>query len=149
MASFRFNVIDADGTVSFLAPAYALKMVAAACSRGVAELPSLIDGIGEFDPSLATDLRDALDRRDDVGTRFEEFDPVTPFRVGNDETRAAAQEPGSAGLIVVNLSEKRIVQVQNTYADLKRRDRGRMRRNGRPLRLMYHYDLPEEWRIVP
>lgn len=149
-SSLRFTIVDPDGAVSFVAPAYALKMVAAACSRGAERVDALLQGMGEFDPSLAADLRAGLERFDGrEATEDEPIDPASPFRVADEASRAVAQEPGPSGLIVVNLPEKRIVQVQNSYADLKRTDRGRMRRNGRPLPLLYRYDLPEEWRIVP
>jgi hypothetical protein len=148
-SSFRFTIVGPDGTVSFVAPAYALKMVAAACGKGAESSDDLIEGLGEYDPTLAQDLRSGLDRDDRQAGEVLPPDPVRPFRVVDDATRAAAQQPVSAGLIVVNLPEKRIVQVQNSYADLKREDRGRMRRNGRALQLFYRYELPAEWQIVP
>ena len=149
-SSFRFTIVDADGAVSFVAPAYALKMIAAACGKGAQRVDDLLQGVGEFDPALATELREGLARFDAGGSVGDEpLDRTGPFRIGDEATRAAAQEPAASGLIVVNLPEKRIVQVQNSYADLKRTDRGRLRRNGRPVQLLYRYDLPEEWRIVP
>lgn len=72
-----------------------------------------------------------------------------PFRVLNDVTRRASMEPGRAGLIVFNLNARRIIQVQNSYAEIQRRDRGRIRANGRPTRVLYHYDLPADWMLVP
>jgi len=149
-SSFRFTIVAPEGTISFVAPAYALKMVAAACGRGAGGIAALIEGLGEFDPSLAADLRAGLDRFDArEATGDGPFAPAEPFRVTDEATRSAAQAPVSAGLIVVNLPEKRIVQVQNSYADLERADRGRMRRNGRPVQLFYRYELPDDWQIVP
>ncbi len=149
-SSFRFTIVDPDGAVSFVAPAYALKMVAAACGKGAARVADLVQGVGEFDPALAAGLKAGLERFDArQGAAAEPIDRATPFRVADEATRTAAQEPAPSGLIVVNLPEKRIVQVQNSYADLKRTDRGRLRRNGRPIQLLYRYDLPDEWQIVP
>ena len=148
--SFRFTILDASGSVSFLAPAYALKMIAAACGKGADRVEALLQGLGEFDPSLAAELQAGLERFDaGEADRGQPLDLSTPFRIVDEATRASAQEPGSAGSIVVNLPEKRIVQIQNNYGELYRSDRGRMRRNGRPVQLLYRYDLPEEWRIVP
>lgn len=148
--AFRFTILDSTGSVSFLAPAYALKMIAAACGKGADRVDALLQGLGEFDPSLAAELRAGLDRFD-AGAAEQGQPPArsTPFRIVDEATRADAQEPGSAGSIVINLLEKRIVQIQNSYGELHRSDRGRMRRNGRPVQMLYRYDLPEEWRIVP
>lgn len=149
-ASFRFTLVDAAGAVSFVAPAYALKMIAAACAKGADQVGAVVEGLGEYDPTLAASLGEGLQRlAPDVPAADAAPDPGAPFRVMDEATRAMAQEPASVGLIVVNLVERRLVQVQNTYADLKRSDRGRMRRNGRPVQLLYRYELPEEWRIVP
>ncbi len=49
----------------------------------------------------------------------------------------------------LDLPAQRIVQVQNSYAALLRRDRGRIRTAGRPTRHLYRYVLPDEWRLVP
>jgi hypothetical protein len=72
-----------------------------------------------------------------------------PFRIYNDATRRASTQPGQVGLIVINLNEKRIVQVQNSYSEIQRRDRGRIRASGRPTRTLYHYQLPNDWALVP
>ena len=52
-------------------------------------------------------------------------------------------------LVLFNLPQKRIVQVHNTYAEVQREDRGRIRKAGRPTGVYYHYQLPAEWAIVP
>jgi hypothetical protein len=57
--------------------------------------------------------------------------------------------PGDLGLVLFNIPSKRIVQIENHYANLERSDRGRIRRNGQPTRALYRYALPDEWQIVP
>jgi hypothetical protein len=52
-------------------------------------------------------------------------------------------------LVVFNLKERRIIQVQNNYADLRRKDRGRIRVDGEPTDLMFQYELPGEWALLP
>jgi len=74
---------------------------------------------------------------------------LPPFRVVDDVTRAASLAPVSTGLILYNLTAQRIVQVQNSYCSLLRRDRGRIRASGRPTRHLYRYELPSEWSLVP
>ncbi|MBX6342093.1 MAG: hypothetical protein IRY97_06520, partial [Thermomicrobiaceae bacterium] len=74
---------------------------------------------------------------------------LPPFRVLDAATKAASLEPAGTGLLLFNLEARRIVQVQNSYAQLLRQDRGRIRRNGQPTRILYHYRLPDDWSIVP
>lgn len=74
---------------------------------------------------------------------------LPPFRVVDERTRQQSLKPVSTGLILFNLKARRIIQVQNSYADVLRADRGRVRQNGRPTRMLYYYTLPEEWNIVP
>ncbi|HET7037655.1 MAG TPA: hypothetical protein VFI42_18360, partial [Thermomicrobiaceae bacterium] len=80
-----------------------------------------------------------------------ELDPaeLPPFRVLDDTSRALSLTPAGTGLILFNLPARRIIQVQNSYADVLRTDRGRVRENGRPTRFLYHYELPSDWRILP
>src|SRR5207247_249822 len=54
------------------------------------------------------------------------------FRVVDDVTRQTSLEPVKAGLVLFNLKARRIIQLQNTYAEVKRRDRGRIHRGGTP-----------------
>lgn len=58
-------------------------------------------------------------------------------------------KPGPLGLLVVNLKEHRIIQVDNRSIGLRRTDRGRVRRNGKPTRMLFRYRLPSDWAIVP
>lgn len=145
-AAMRYTIVDADGAASFVGPGYLLKMLAAAASRGPAMVEQLLEIVGEFDPEYAGRVARAL-AGDDDGEWPEDVE--RPFRAVNDADSRRALEPARSGLVVFNLDARRIVQIQNTYADLKRADRGRMRRNGRPVQVYYQYELPEEWTIVP
>ena len=160
MSKIRFTVVDAEGAMSFVAPGHALKMLAAACSRGPIDHRDLIVKTADYDAQLADsvlvglsafDERATGDTQTDLLVELTASDPdqTPPFRVRDDLTRAKSMEPARAGLVVFNLSAKRIVQVQNSYADLQRRDRGRLRRDGRAVRALYSYELPTDWRIVP
>lgn len=155
----RFTVVDDTGTMSFVAPAHALKMLAAACSKRPSDHRTLIDITEDFDPRLVGDVRAGLSRFDQVhkpAVAVSPADPSSdidvgqePFRVVDEQTRRQSLVPARAGLVVFNLRAKRIVQVQNSYADLDRRGRGRLRRDGRPVRAYYRYELPPDWSIVP
>ncbi|MGI8405457.1 MAG: hypothetical protein ACR2OE_11965 [Thermomicrobiales bacterium] len=157
---FRFNVVDARGVASFVGPAHALKIIAAACSRGADNVHTLLDIAVDYDADWATAVKSGLYVFDEhnitelsepykrVGLPDDEL-ALHPFRVLNAETRRRSMEPARLGLVVINLNERRIIQVQNSYANLMRTDRGRIRRKGRPTQHVYAYDLPDAWNILP
>ncbi|HEU5431170.1 MAG TPA: hypothetical protein VFU81_05875 [Thermomicrobiales bacterium] len=156
MSTMRFTIIDGSGATSFVAPPHALKMLTAACSKGAADHVELLRRAEEFDPALFGDLIGVLTGNaaaDDASDRDSEAptaaDGIAPFRVVDEATRRRSLEPARYGLVVFNLPARRIVQVQNSYHDLLRSDRGRLRRDGRPVRAYYRYALPDDWSIVP
>jgi hypothetical protein len=157
---FRVNVIDSRGTMSFLAPPHGLKVLAAAITQGAKDGGELLAFAHAYDAEWAMNIRIQIMRFDEhnVGTVSEDFQsaigevdkPRHPaFRVIDAETRARSLVPGRLGLVVFNLKERRIIQVQNNYADLQRKDRGRVRVHGEPTDLLFHYELPREWALVP
>lgn len=156
----RLTVIDPAGSVSFIGPAHGAKVLAAACSRRPEYLGELLAAAEPFDSEMVRYLLDGLANFDEhnAGGRYEAFrarlagtapPDLPPFRVVDDVTRAASLTPVGAGLILYNLPAQRIVQVQNSYSSILRRDRGRIRAAGRPTRRLYRYELPADWRIVP
>ena len=160
MSVMRLTVIDGEGTTSFVAPGHALKMLTAACRRRPADHRALLEMAEEYDPRLAGGILRQLARFDaglaeavpatmDARAQDGEAEDEPPFRVIDDATQRRSLEPARAGLVVFNLPAKRIVQIQNSYGDLQRKDRGRLRRDGRPVRAYYSYELPPDWRIVP
>jgi hypothetical protein len=50
---------------------------------------------------------------------------------------------------MVNLPDKRIVQIENRYGPILRKDRGRMRRDGEPISQVYTYELSSDWSLLP
>ncbi|MBA2246539.1 MAG: hypothetical protein H0W23_00305 [Chloroflexia bacterium] len=157
---FRFNVVDDEGAISFIGPAHGLKVLAAACSHGAENVGDLLDWATRYDQAWAEDVRAGLLVFDEhnLGTLSSWFAPIVessddtshhPFRIMDRVTRARSMMPGRLGLVVINLKAKRIIQIHNSYADLGRTGRGRIRANGRPTRSMFQYHLPEPWRIVP
>jgi hypothetical protein len=156
----RYTVVDDAGTVSFVGPGHAMKMLAAACAREPGDVRSLLDAAGRYDAVFAKTVLDGLSIFDELNTaedhaasdaQFAEIEPKKspPFRVLNEAMRNRSLEPVGAGLVVYNLPARRIIQVQNSYAELQRQGRGRHRENGRPVQRLYHYKLPESWSILP
>jgi hypothetical protein len=160
VAIIRFTITDAGGTASFVGPGHAIKMLVAGCSRGPSTLRELLDMARCYDDRFVSDVMNGLSVFDEHNVRGNtaaidqqlcEQPPAAwpPFRVYGEATRNASTYPGRAGLILINLGAKRIVQVTNAYAEIQRRDRGRVRSAGTPTNMLYHYDLPPEWVIVP
>ena len=155
----RFTIVDDRSTTSFVAPPHVLKAIAACCARGASSTRELLAMLAEYDGCQATEIRDQLsvfrehNTNNDTGgirARFdEELEGAGPFDVLDERTRRASLEPTRLGLVVFNLPARRIVQVQNTYANLQRSDRGRVRRDGKPTQTFYTYTLPSDWSIVP
>ena len=155
----RFTIVDDRSTTSFLAPPHVLKAITACCARGVSSVRELLSMLAEYDAILANEIKDQLsvfrehNTSNDTGwirARFDQgVEEAGPFDVLDERTRRVSLEPARLGLVVFNLPARRIVQVQNTYANLQRSDRGRVRRNGKPTQTFYSYTLPADWSIVP
>jgi hypothetical protein len=157
VSNYRFNVIDEDGTVSFLGPRHGSKMIAAACGANRRSLHSLLTYLRSLDDVWATEVETgirAFDDRNGTGlaggpTPDPQHGWRAPFRVVDAETRRQSMTISSLGLFVVNLNERRIVQVDNRSIVLEKSGRGRVRRNGKPTRMLFRYNLPAEWVLVP
>ena len=160
MSVMRFTVVDEAGTVSFVGPGHAMKMLAAACTSEPADVRSLLANADRYDPLFVKTVLDGIrvfdehntpDDHAEIVARLEAVEPKMspPFRVLDEGTRRKSLEPAGAGLVVYNLPARRIIQVQNSYAELERQGRGRMREDGRPVQRLYHYKLPASWTILP
>ena len=155
----RFTIIDDRRTITFQAPPHALKALAAACAGGAMTSADILSALGRYDGDLARSLREHLDIFHEhnvagdtswiAGRLAESANYPEPVVVLDDSTRALSLQPGALGLVLVNISARRIVQIENRYASLERSDRGRVRRNGQPTRALYRYTLPDDWQIVP
>jgi hypothetical protein len=156
----RFTVVDNDGTITFVGPPHGLKALAAACSAGATDYASLIESVAQYDRELSSQVFDGLAVFDEhvvsanpasVQEWLKQFPNSRdrPLRVVDEVTRRVSLEPRRLGVIIFNLIARRIVQVQNNYAELLRSDRGRVRVNGRPTRQIYRYSLPDDWSILP
>ena len=160
MSVIRFTVVDQEGTTSFVGPCHTIKMLVAACSRNPETTSELLEYTRPFDESFVEDVRSGLsvfdehNTRDDTGAFYGWADELSnrqlpPFRIFDETMRQESLKPAGTGLLVLNLKEQRIVQVQNSYEEVQRQDRGRIRRQGEPIPVLYRYKLPDAWRIVP
>ncbi len=164
MYVMRFTIIDPTGTVSFVAPCNALKALVAACSKYPTDLESLLVASSRYDTDLKDYVLNGLAVFDEQNTegRYEQIHSaidyaeeqraqhnIPVFRVVDEATREASLQPVKAGLVLFNLKERRIIQVHNTYDNVRRQDRGRIHKGGEPTKQIYHYSLPPDWQIVP
>jgi len=156
----RFTVVDPNGATSFLGPGHVIKMLAAACSRNPRTLQDLLEFTRPYDPDFVSEVRRGLAIFDEHNTpddlsafqavvERQSPDTLPPFRVFDDLTRDLSLRPARLGLVLYNLKARRIVQLVNSYGALLREDRGRIRRSGQPTPVLYSYQLPHEWQIVP
>ena len=162
----RFTVIDPQGTTSFVAPCTALKALVAACASSPP--PEHIDDLLAATTKYDTDLREyvlnslalfdehnANGKHDQIHFAIQYADEqrthhqIPAFRVVDEVTREASLQPVKAGLVLFNLKDRRIIQLQNTYADVRREDRGRVHAGGEPTGQLYSYRLPVDWQILP
>ncbi|HEY7037065.1 MAG TPA: hypothetical protein VH482_37430 [Thermomicrobiales bacterium] len=156
----RFTVVDQSGTISFPGPPHALKALAAGCSAGVEDHLALLQSLATFDADLSAAVSNGLAVFDEhvvstnpdsirVWLAHADDEDRRPLRVVDEATRRISLEPLRLGVVIFNLKARRIVQVQNSYAELLRADRGRVRVDGRPTARIYRYTLPSDWLILP
>lgn len=156
----RCTVLDPRGTVSFVAHWAAAAALTAACSHDPATLDELLDASTRYDRGLrdivtrglaAFDEQNAGDDLSDIHQQLKTLPPRrTPvFRVLDTFTREASLRPVRAGVVLFNLTAKRIVQIENTYDRLSHSGAVNYH-NGQFLSVRsLPYELPASWSIVP
>jgi hypothetical protein len=156
----RITIIDKSTAISFGAAGYLAKMVVAACCRNPSDLDALLAYLAAYDALSIESIRHGLNHFDEfclpgdaeacdrwlAGGGWQEG---KPFRLIDPKLRDASLTQLPLGLVIVNLGERRIVQVANRYGAILRKDRGRLRREGRPVSQLYTYSLPDDWSLVP
>ncbi|MGE5618509.1 MAG: hypothetical protein ACM3US_04540 [Sphingomonadaceae bacterium] len=160
MNVMRYTVIDGRGTVSFVAPCDALLPLVAGCARDPRSLEELLASADEYAAGIRERVLCSLAVFDEQNTA-ESFESILKaleicqphelpaFRVLDDRTREASLTPVHAGVVIFNLKAKRIVQIHNSYAEIKRRDRVLAARPSSPERRVLRYELPAYWSLVP
>lgn len=156
----RCTVVDRTGGVSFLVHGDALPALVAACTTNPVDHIALLDCVEPYYRNLSEYVRSGLavfDERNTPGhySQIHKELTTTPrhrqpvFRIVDDLTREASLRPVKAGAVIFNLSEKRIVQIVNTYREIRRQGRGRVFDGTTHTEDVYSYRLPEEWALVP
>ncbi|MEX0799681.1 MAG: hypothetical protein WD379_00520 [Dehalococcoidia bacterium] len=160
MNVIRCTVVDYRGTVSFIADVEALPAMVAACAANPSRLSQLLELSEPYYSSLRGYVESALavfDERNVPG-RYQaiheelrrlpsEQQPV--FRVVDGLTREASLRPVKAGAIIFNLRAKRIVQLMNSYREIRRSGHSRIFDGHTYTETVFSYRLPKEWALVP
>ena len=160
MNLMRMTVIDRAGGVSFVAHGEALPALMKACATNPGGLDELLERTEPYYRGLHErvtnglamfDERNAGGRNDAIHQALEQAQPdESPlFRVVDEVTREASLRPVKAGAVVINLIDRRIIQLQNGYREITRNGRGRVFDGERMTESIFTYRLPKAWALVP
>lgn len=160
MDVMRFTIVDEAGTVSFIGPAGVLPALVRVCvsnaetlDRFLAEADAyffglrdqVMNGLAMFDernsPANPAAIHEAL--------RLCEPHEQPVFRVIDEVTREASLQPVKAGAVIFNLPARRIVQLQNSYLDIKTPGWAQAHDSTGAAGRMYVYRVPRAWAVVP
>ena len=160
MNLIRCTVVDRQGAVSFVAHCDVLSALVAACAASPPGLGELLDlsepyyknlreyveaGLAVFDERNVRGRYDAIHHALRSTPSHEQ--PV--FRVVDSITREASLRPVKAGVIIFNLKAKRIVQIMNSYREIRRIGHGHIFDGSDRTGTVFSYRLPREWTLVP
>ena len=160
MGLMRFTVVDEESTVSFIGPDRALHALVAGCAQGADSIEALLERVAPYVRDLRERVLSGLAVFDEHNSQgnirwihaafdYCKSEEVPVFRVLDDRTREISLSPVWAGAVVFNLKARRIVQIQNTYSDIKRKGRLRVLEGAAPNNRIHRYELGPEWTVVP
>jgi hypothetical protein len=160
MNLLRVTVIDRNGGVSFIAHGDALPALVNACGFYPQTLEDLLDLTAPYYAALREYVLDGLAVFDEhnAGGNYENIHRLlkdTPkyerpvFRIVDAFTREASLRPVGAGAVVLNLTNRRVIQIQNTYRELKREGQALVFDGDAWKPEVFRYRLPRDWALVP
>lgn len=160
MNLMRYTIVDEGGTVSFVADCNSLYVMVAACAANPKSLDQMLAFTERFDKRLKEYVSSGLAIFDEyncngnyerIHAAFKYCMPheVPVFRVVDERTRQVSLQSLQAGIIVFNLAKRRIIQIQNSFAEIRRKGRVRIHDGSRLTNQVYAYELPNEWSLVP
>ncbi len=160
MNVIRCTVVDRQGAVSFIVQADALSALTAACSASPSSLEELLAGAESYYHNLKEQVLNGLaifeehNAKGNYQVIHRALDFCAPheqpvFRVVDEFTREASLRPVKAGAVVFNLRAKRIIQIVNTYQEIRRTGHARVFDGSGLTDSVYSYRLPKDWALVP
>lgn len=160
MNVMRYTVIDERGAVSFIADCESLNILVAACAGNPQSLEELLTHTARFDTRLQEYVSSGLAVFDEYNCNgnYERIHAaithclpheVPVFRVVDEKTRQVSLQGLHAGIIIFNLLKRRIVQIQNSYSEVRRKGKVRVRDGSGTTGRIYSYELSSDWSLVP
>ena len=160
MNFIRCTIVDRQGVVSFVAHGDALPALVAACAAGPTDYEELLALSEPYYRSLREYVNAGLAVFDELNVpgRYGAFHATlrrTPpheqpvFRVVDGVTREASLRPVKAGAIIFNLRARRIVQLMNSYREIRRSGHAHIFDGSGYTETVFSYRLPKEWALVP
>lgn len=160
MNFIRCTIVDRRGVVSFVAHGDALPALVAACAAGPADLEELLALSEPYYRRLREYVNAGLAVFDELnvpgryGAIHETLRRSPPheqpvFRVVDGVTREASLRPVKAGAIIFNLRARRIVQLMNSYREIRRSGHAHIFDGSGYTETVFSYRLPKEWALVP
>jgi len=154
----RYTVVDERGAVSFVASCESLNALVAACAENPTRLGQMLGQTRRFDAQLEDyvscglavfDEHNVDGNHEAIHSALRHCQPheLPVFRVVDADTRRASLQPVKAGIVIFNLKAQRIIQVMNSYAEIRRRGKVVVRDDQGAH--VYRYELPANWVIVP
>lgn len=160
MNLIRCTIVDDKGAVSFVAHCDALPALVAACAANPDSLEALLDLSEPYYRNLKDYVDSGLAVFDELNVRGRygaihralrgspaQSQPV--FRVVDTYTREVSLRPVKAGAIIFNLWAKRIVQLMNSYREIRRSGHWRIFDGSTYTETIFSYRLPKDWALVP
>jgi hypothetical protein len=154
------TLIDANGGISFVMHGEALWALLKACTTSPRTVDELLEraepyyqglreridnGLSIFDERNTPGQYDAIHRAIELAPPDES--PL--FRIVDDVTRETSLRPVKAGAIIINLIDRRIIQLQNAYREITRQGRGTIWDGERMTETPFTYRLGKDWALVP
>jgi hypothetical protein len=160
MNLLRMTLIDSNGGISFVMHGEALPALLKACATGPKTVDELLERAEPYYQGLRERVDNGLAMFDERNTpgKYEAIhraielaqpDESPLFRIVDDVTRETSLRPVKAGAIVINLIDRRIIQLQNAYREIKRQGRGTVWDGERMTGTLFTYRLGKDWALVP
>ena len=160
MNFIRCTIVDRQGVVSFVAHGDALPALVAACAAGPTDHEELLALSEPYYRSLREYVNAGLAVFDELNLpgrycAIHETLRRTPphdqpvLRVVDGVTREASLRPVKAGAIIFNLRARRIVQLMNSYREIRRSGHAHIFDGSGYTETVFSYRLPKEWALVP
>jgi hypothetical protein len=160
MNLLRLTIVDPNGAISFVTHGEALPALMRSCATNPATAYDLLERAEPYYGGLLERVANGLVMFDERNTTENyEFihyalemaapDETPVFRVVDDITREASLRPVKAGCVVINLTARRVITLQNGYMAITRNGRGEVFDGERMTGATFVYRLPQTWSLVP